>query len=204
MKNIKRWVGIALLLLCGLCSFLPEMIAGTIGLIGLVLVITSFKKPKKEDAAPEPIVMPEPSTRGAMHRFPVVGTKYENEEGKSITKILKLAPREILKDWGEPLYGGQKQDELYGTEYADIYGDYEFDGKLVRTKFNDEDAIKVYLTNSLDEWHIGWIPKDRIEECLEAMQCDAINVSIDIDGGKRMYCDNIKDYNWYVNVEFYK
>lgn len=204
MKNIKRWVGIALLLLCGLCSFLPETVAGTIGLIGLILIVMSFKKPKREAAAPEPIVMPEPSTHTTMHRFPVVGTKYENEEGESIPKILKSAPREILKEWDEPLYGGQIQDELYGTEHADIYGDYVFDGKLVKTKFRDEDAIKVYLTNSLDEWHIGWIPKDRIEECLEAMQCDAINVSVDIDGGKRMYCDAIKEYNWYINVEFYK
>lgn len=128
--------------------------------------------------------------------FKVKGTTFENEEKVNIQDgIIKILNEYKRNEYfsKEDLYGGWsnkeiKENDLNVSEYEGIH----FEGELKIEKFNNNDCVKIYIdTYTGKQFHIGYAPKEKVEEIVENMNNDDIDsyaVAVRVIGGKHKYC----------------
>lgn len=137
--------------------------------------------------------------------FKVKGVTYDNEENKDIQKEIKRILKEYKKnEYFDELYGGYTNKEIIEMDLnVSEYEGYKFPAKLVGDEYNGEECIKVYIKAHDDSYvHIGYVPKDELEEIAEwitrsDLRCDG---NISIIGGRYKHCE-IEENDEYEEVE---
>ena len=114
--------------------------------------------------------------------FPIVGTRYENDAGKKIQRILK----EILADSTDEDYGGMTNKDIKEDGNCDEriyrYEMQEVEAGVELTEFEGSPAIKVYILDP-DPVHIGWIPKNEIRRMSKLINKPDLDCVATIYGG---------------------
>ncbi len=137
--------------------------------------------------------------------FKVKGVTFKNEDGKDIQKGIKSILNEYKKNkYFDSLYGGYTNKEI--IEYDLNISEYEnvkLPARLVGDEFKGEECLKIYLkTYNDDYFHVGYAPKENLEEIAEwlnrkDLKCDG---SIEIIGGKYKHSE-IEENEDYEEIE---
>lgn len=126
--------------------------------------------------------------------FKVAGVTYENEEGRDIQKEIKKILNEYKRnDYFDELYDGYTNSEIKEMDlHVSEYEGCKFPAKIVGDEYKGEECFKIYFKTYNDEYvHIGYSPKDSIEELIEWLSKENIKVdgTLEIIGGKYKYCE---------------
>lgn len=129
--------------------------------------------------------------------FKVKGVTFKNEDGKDIQKEIKRVLKEYKSnDYFDTLYGGYTNSEIKEMDLN--VSEYEgeiFPVRLVGDEYNNEECLKVYFKTYNDEYvHVGYAPKDKLEEISEWLNKKELKVDgkLEVVGGK------------YKHTEFYE
>ena len=121
--------------------------------------------------------------------FKVKGVTFKNEDGKDIQKEIKNILKEYKhNDYFDSLYGGYTNSEIKEMDLN--VSEYEgeiFPAKLVGDEYNHEECLKVYFKTYNDEYvHVGYAPKDKLEELSNWLSKEDLKVSgkLEVVGGK--------------------
>lgn len=131
--------------------------------------------------------------------FKVKGVTFKNEEGNDIQKEIKSILKEYKdNEYFTEFYGGYTNKEIKEMDLnVNQYEGYTFPAKLVGDEYNEEDCIKIYLKTYNGSYiHVGYAPKEDIEELTEWFTKENINIdgNIEITGGRYKYCELYKEY----------
>ena len=130
--------------------------------------------------------------------FNVAGVTFKNEEGKDIQKEIKRIMNEYKKNdyFSEGLYNGYTNKEIkeYDLNVSEFEG-YDFPAKFVGDEYEGQHCFKVYLkTYNEDYIHIGYIPKEHLDEAIEWFT-KGLNIigTLKIVGGKYKHCEIVEE-----------
>lgn len=126
--------------------------------------------------------------------FKVAGVTFHNEEGKDIQKEIKKILSEYKRnDYFGELYGGYSNSEIKEMDLnVSQYEGYKFPAKLVGDEYNGEECFKIYFKTYNDKYiHVGYAPKDKMDELVNWLTKENINVqgTLEVIGGKYKYCE---------------
>lgn len=122
-------------------------------------------------------------------QFNVAGTTFIDEEtGKNRQRIIQnIAKEGIELGYLIPYNDTSNKDmlELYIDEEFWVSGQYIKRTKLEITEYNNEPAIKVYISDYKDVYyHIGYVPKVEINKVLEILNNNPKEIYSEFTGGK--------------------
>ena len=117
------------------------------------------------------------------YTYTIVGTTYDNENGKPIQKLLK----KFLADQCDEKYDGYTNKDIkeaydYDIEYWE-YPETDTDCSLVVTEYEGKPAIKVYAEIP-EKKHIGWIPKEAVSDVIDMVKKHKCDFALTVYGGK--------------------
>ena len=133
----------------------------------------------------EAIIAEEERKKNALreYNYPVVGTVYDNENGKPIQKLLKR----YLADQCDEKYDGMTNKDIKDEGYYDVeyweYPETEAECELCVTSYQGEPAIKVYAEIT-ERTHIGWMPKETVSDIADMLKKHKCDVTLTVYGGK--------------------
>lgn len=124
-----------------------------------------------------------------IYQFNVAGTSFDDEEtGKNRQKTIQnIAKEGIELGYLIPYNDTSNKDmlELYIDEEFWVAGQYIKRTKLEITEYNNEPAIKVYISDYKDVYyHIGYVPKVEINKVLEILNSNPKEIYSEFSGGK--------------------
>lgn len=124
-----------------------------------------------------------------IYQFNVAGTSFNDEEtDKNRQKIIQnIAKEGIELGYLIPYNDTSNKDmlELYIDEEFWVAGQYIKRTKLEETKYNNEIAIKVYISDYNDiYYHIGYVPKIEINKVMEILNSNPKEIYSEFSGGK--------------------
>ena len=128
-------------------------------------------------------------TKFNIYQFNVAGTSFDDEEtGKNRQRIIQnIAKEGIELGYLIPYNDTSNKDmvELYIDEEFWVAGQYIKRTKLEITEYNNEPAIKVYISDYKDVYyHIGYVPKVEINKVLEILNSNPKEIYSEFSGGK--------------------
>ena len=128
-------------------------------------------------------------TKFNIYQFNVAGTTFIDEEtGKNRQRIIQnIAKEGIELGYLIPYNDTSNKDmlELYIDEEFWVAGQYIKRTKLEITEYNNEPAIKVYISDYKDVYyHIGYVPKVEINKVLEILNNNPKEIYSEFTGGK--------------------
>ena len=124
-----------------------------------------------------------------IYQFNVSGTTFDDEKTeKNRQKIIKNIAMEgtdlgYLTPYND--ISNKEMLELYIDEQFWVAGQYIKRTKLEITEYNNETAIKVYISDYNDNYyHIGYVPKNKINDVLKILNDNTEEVYSEFSGGK--------------------
>lgn len=122
-------------------------------------------------------------------QFSVSGTTFDDETTeKNRQKIIKkIAMEGIDLGYLTPYndISNKEMLELYIDEQFFVAGQYIKRTKLEITEYNNETAIKVYISDYNDNYyHIGYVPKNKINDVLKILNDNIEEIYSEFSGGK--------------------
>lgn len=130
--------------------------------------------------------------------FKVKGVTFKNEKGKNIQKEIKDILKEYKSnDYFDSLYGGYTNNEIKEMDLdVSEYEGYSFPAKLVGDEYKGEDCIKIYFKTYNDDYiHVGYAPKDNLNEISEWMTKEGIKTEgrLEVTGGRYKHLEIIEE-----------
>lgn len=120
--------------------------------------------------------------------YKIVGTSYENDQGKDIQKILSKYVKKWFSD--EKLSAADVREELEYDDRVYVYPTMDITVDLIPTTFDGEPAVKVMIEDDPNEYiHIGWIPKQNAAEVSNLIENYDCSFSGELLGGPYKYED---------------
>lgn len=132
--------------------------------------------------------------------FKVSGVSFDDDTGKNRQTIIKHIIKQGIKMEYLTAYNDISNKEMiedYINPNYYVAGQYIKSTKLETSKYNNEEAIKVYISDYEDNYyHIGWVPHDDIYKVLTILQSNnTIKIYSEFIGGKykEIWYDDIND-----------
>lgn len=129
-----------------------------------------------------------PAIKPNFKEYKVHGISYDNDEGRSIQKLLSKYVKEEFDD--DKLSNAEIKEELEYDDRVYVYPTMDINVTLEPTTFDGEPAVKVMgEVSPLIYEHIGWIPKREAAQVIEIISNNECDITAELIGGPYKYRD---------------